>query len=224
MSYRVPVLERFAWQEPIISVLSTPPGTPAKGDRYIVGASATGDWVGQEDTIAWYTGTAWQFDGPFEGWSTYNKDDGKVYRYDGLAWGAEDLDSKMDLVPTAVENNIATFDAAGQVKDGGLAVGDIATETYADNAASGAVTTHETTYDHTKLHDQNTDQYLDFGGANQVSAAQAKQAYDNSHTQGTDQHLDFGGANQVSAAQAKEAYDKRAQFDNDLGVIFFDVS
>lgn len=42
---------------PVKSILNTPPGAPSDGDRYIVGCSPTGDWVGQEGNIAEWKGT-----------------------------------------------------------------------------------------------------------------------------------------------------------------------
>lgn len=40
---------------------TAPPGSPAEGDAYIVGASATGAWAGRDDHIAVYIGAAWLF-------------------------------------------------------------------------------------------------------------------------------------------------------------------
>lgn len=58
----------FIWQDPIIDVLGTPPGSPSVGDRYIVGPNATGAWVGQSNTIATWNGSAWTFETPQFGW------------------------------------------------------------------------------------------------------------------------------------------------------------
>jgi hypothetical protein len=41
--------------------LNTPPGSPAKGDTYILGASPTGAWASQANKIAVYNGTSWIF-------------------------------------------------------------------------------------------------------------------------------------------------------------------
>lgn len=84
--YRVPVLEEFEWQQRVLSILSTPPGSPTKGDRHIVGATATGDWTGHENDITWYDGSTWQFDAPTEGWATWNLGDSTLYRFDGSDW------------------------------------------------------------------------------------------------------------------------------------------
>lgn len=76
----------------IISFLDTPPGSPAAEDRYIVEATATGAWAGQENKIAVWTkkedpdSRAWVFITPDEGWVAYNKDTGTDWRYDGVNW------------------------------------------------------------------------------------------------------------------------------------------
>lgn len=41
--------------------LNTPPGSPAKGDTYILGASPTGAWSGQANKVAVYNGVSWIF-------------------------------------------------------------------------------------------------------------------------------------------------------------------
>ncbi len=49
------ILDALVQPAVLSRVLTTPPGTPAEGDRYIVAASATGAWVGQDGKVA-----AWQ--------------------------------------------------------------------------------------------------------------------------------------------------------------------
>ena len=39
--------------------LATPPGAPAEGDRYIVAASASGDWTGWDNSVAYFVDGAW---------------------------------------------------------------------------------------------------------------------------------------------------------------------
>jgi len=85
MGYRVPVLDFFAFQPPILYQQNDPDVSPAKGDRYIVGDTPTGDWVGHEQDIAWYDGSAWQFDTPVKGWLCYNEDQGYYY-FTSVVW------------------------------------------------------------------------------------------------------------------------------------------
>lgn len=66
--------------------LATPPTTPAAGDRYIVKATATGAWIGKENNIAEWNGTAWVFYVPSEGWTLYVDDEDKQYSFNGTGW------------------------------------------------------------------------------------------------------------------------------------------
>lgn len=75
------------WQESVISRLATPPGSPVSGDRYLIIATATGAWVGQENKITQYNGTSWDFYAPNEGWVTRVEAENLLYTYDGSAWG-----------------------------------------------------------------------------------------------------------------------------------------
>lgn len=63
----------------------TPPGSPADGDCYIVAATATGAWTGQEDSIAFYN-SGWRFVPPREGMLAWVQDEDLIYYYDGAAW------------------------------------------------------------------------------------------------------------------------------------------
>lgn len=129
--YRVPVLETFCWQEPVIRMdLNVAPGSGmAKGDRYIVASGASDDWAGHENDIAWWNGSAWEFDSPENGWKVFNNgfdgatnDDESFYRYDltDLAW---------------VKDQLAAFEL-GTPSDGSLSDGllDFTTETPAVDA------------------------------------------------------------------------------------------
>lgn len=80
--------------------LSTPPGSPSNGDTYIVGASPTGAWAGQANSVAYWavdpqdgpsitpniaTG-AWEFYTPIAGWEVFDVNSGLVWRFNGTAW------------------------------------------------------------------------------------------------------------------------------------------
>lgn len=82
------------WQNSVVNRLATPPGLPDKGDRYLVIATATGDWVGQEDKIAEWNGTEWIFVDPTDGMSVkVDDEDNAVYHYEGTTnqWIREPL-------------------------------------------------------------------------------------------------------------------------------------
>lgn len=90
MKYRVPVLETFGWQEPVKSTtINAAPGSPTKGDRYIVAQSVVpGDeWDGHSDDIAWYNGIEWKYDTPEAGWSTFVESQLLAFTYNGTEWG-----------------------------------------------------------------------------------------------------------------------------------------
>lgn len=100
-TYRLPELSTFEFQQAIIDKdLATPPGSPSEGDRYIVAATATGDWVGEENSIAWFDGSSWVFDTPTEGFLLWVSDEDKHYKFDGTSWSVfadiDDLDDVQD--------------------------------------------------------------------------------------------------------------------------------
>jgi len=74
MKYRVPVLETFCWQEPVLNMHDDPENLPittaVKGHRYLVQTGING-WVGKDNSVAWYDGADWKFDAPEEGWQLY---------------------------------------------------------------------------------------------------------------------------------------------------------
>ena len=89
-------------QTGVISVaLNTPPGSPAQGDSYILGASPTGAWSGRANCIAGYFGTGWVFvpgndssgtpiamGARHEGLKVWSKTDNALYVWSGSAWSA----------------------------------------------------------------------------------------------------------------------------------------
>lgn len=68
-TYRVPTLETFGWQHPVIGAQAAPPPSPVKGDRYIANhASPSGAWTGHPYEVATYDGSGWIFAVPNIGW------------------------------------------------------------------------------------------------------------------------------------------------------------
>ena len=65
--------------------LSTPPTSPLEGDIYIVANSAIGDWVGQDNNIAYFE-QLWRFITPNEGITLWISDEDKLYSFDGSSW------------------------------------------------------------------------------------------------------------------------------------------
>lgn len=66
--------------------LTAPPGSPADGDTYLVKATATGAWTGQDGKIAYSADGAWRFYAPFGGLVAYVMDESKLVVYTGSAW------------------------------------------------------------------------------------------------------------------------------------------
>ncbi len=66
--------------------LTSPPGSPSDGDRYIVASGATGDWAGWDLNVALRTDGAWLRLPPRTGWRAWVEDEGVLLVYDGAGW------------------------------------------------------------------------------------------------------------------------------------------
>lgn len=80
--------------------LTAPPGSPADGDRYIVGAGATGDWAGWDLNVAYYVDGAWMKLVPQTGWRAWIADESALVAWDGSNW-------------STVMSDVAEFDGVG---------------------------------------------------------------------------------------------------------------
>ena len=58
--------------------LSTPPSTPATGDRYIVATGCSGDWAGLSTCIVEWSGSAWTHVHPSDGYACFVTDENDV--------------------------------------------------------------------------------------------------------------------------------------------------
>jgi hypothetical protein len=112
----------------ISKTIAAPPGSPANGDRYIVGASPSGAWAGQANKIAvWSTDNPvapsgeWEFYTPRFGWIAPNLADGLTYVYSGSAWvalssgggGSSTLAADTDVAIVSPTNGqVLAFDTA----------------------------------------------------------------------------------------------------------------
>jgi len=109
--YRAPNLDAFAWQSPVKDKdLATPPGSPAKGDRYIVGPSATGAWATHDNQITYYNGATWIFLTMFEGMACWVEDENKVYYYNGTSWAEAGAGSVVGYTLTFLATTSAMAD------------------------------------------------------------------------------------------------------------------
>lgn len=66
--------------------LSSAPGTPAEGSRYIVDTGATGDWAGRDGEVALFETNAWRFFVPRAGWRAYVINRDAMVVFDGAEW------------------------------------------------------------------------------------------------------------------------------------------
>jgi hypothetical protein len=66
--------------------LTTPPSSPADGDTYLVKATGTGAWTGQDGEIAYCADGGWRFYAPFMGIVAYVADENDLIVYNGSAW------------------------------------------------------------------------------------------------------------------------------------------
>lgn len=85
----VGALEQLGGCNILDHTLTTPPGSPTAGDAYIVAATATDAWLGEEGNIAIWDGSAWSFFPPLKGQLIY-RDSGTAgpYIYNGSTWVA----------------------------------------------------------------------------------------------------------------------------------------
>ncbi len=68
------------WVDPVKSRQTTPPGSPATGDRYLIDGTGTGAWAGHNGEIARWDGSAWAFTTPIDGTTTTVQDEDVPYR------------------------------------------------------------------------------------------------------------------------------------------------
>jgi hypothetical protein len=81
------LVQGVTWRDAVESFgVNTPPGSPATGDRYVVGSSPTGAWTGQANNIAEWDGSSWVFETPLDGWALVAKDTDQQWIYNGTAW------------------------------------------------------------------------------------------------------------------------------------------
>lgn len=67
---------------------TTPPPSPAEGQRWIVAESATGGWSGEDGKIAAWIDGAWMFFAPSAGWQAWVAAARNILIHDGVSWVA----------------------------------------------------------------------------------------------------------------------------------------
>ncbi|PWJ93515.1 uncharacterized protein DUF2793 [Mesorhizobium loti] len=125
---------------------TSPPGSPAEGDQYVLGGSPTGAWSGHGEAIANFFNGAWQFIPALPGAQAYAADEDAFYYYDvGGTWVLVGSSGGLGNVTgpgSSVSGNIATFNGTdGQtIQDGGVA---ISTDGTMASASDAKVTTEK---------------------------------------------------------------------------------
>ena len=66
--------------------LTTPPASPAEGDRYIPASGAGGAWSGWAGSIAYWIDGAWMRILPSAGWMAWIEDEAQAIVWTGSAW------------------------------------------------------------------------------------------------------------------------------------------
>lgn len=74
--------------EPVISKINTPVGSPATGDRYLVGTTPTGAFVGNANSIAVWGGVSYTYTIPSTNNIVYVTNTLTTLRYNGTSWVA----------------------------------------------------------------------------------------------------------------------------------------
>ena len=243
VQYRIPVEETFSWQRPVLALQNDPPGSPVKGQRYIVGAG-TGVWVGHDNNVAWYDGTSWKFDVPLNGWCTFRIDVSRFYRFDGANWvlmesGLGDLymlkatyDSDADgIVDSAetVDDGAGNVSTAIQVKAAVVAAHTHANKIVLDAIEEAFTTALKAAYNDAvaKAHEHLNKAILD--AVEVAFTSSLKTAYDDAvskaHEHSNKAILDAvtEAFTSVLKGQYDLAYSRMGQYDPELGVIIMNM-
>jgi hypothetical protein len=99
------ILDRLVQLSVLDRDLTSPPGSPADGDRYIVGSGATGDWAGWDGDVAVWSDGAWLRLPPRAGWMVWVRDEARAVVRIGTVWTP--LDLAMGLLSQAASVDVA---------------------------------------------------------------------------------------------------------------------
>ncbi|MDE2363138.1 MAG: DUF2793 domain-containing protein [Hyphomicrobiales bacterium] len=66
--------------------VTTPPSAPAEGDRWLVGAGATGVFAGNVNAVAAFDSGGWAYLAPRAGWRVYVEAENVILLFDGANW------------------------------------------------------------------------------------------------------------------------------------------
>ncbi len=87
---------------------TTPPGSPASGDAFIVADSASGAWLGKDGDIAWWNGTEWRYVDPEQGEQVYCIDEKAVLTRGTSKWYSQSGEAEAAFRKNASSSSITT--------------------------------------------------------------------------------------------------------------------
>ena len=117
------ILDAVTQLSVISTTLTAPPAQSAPGDRYIVGDPATQGWAGQEQNVAVWVDSTWQFFAPSLGWRADIAGTGEEVRFDGTVWQPTSGTVNLQNIPAVGVNTTADntnkLAVAAQAEQGG---------------------------------------------------------------------------------------------------------
>ncbi len=93
--------------------LNAPPGTSVDGNRFLIGAAPTAEWLGQAGLIAFRNAGLWQFLTPRKGWALWVEAESIFLIFDGTNWVAPPVPQIMQNMTLLGVN--ATADATNKL-------------------------------------------------------------------------------------------------------------
>jgi hypothetical protein len=87
----------------VLEARAAPPASPAAGLRYLVTATATGEWAGWEGSIALRDDTAWRRLIPQKGWLLFNVAASQIQSFDGAEWIPFEMGADIDFASGEIE-------------------------------------------------------------------------------------------------------------------------
>lgn len=82
------ILDALAMLSVIDRDLSSPPASPAEGDRYLVKPAGGGAFAGKDHQVAHFLDGGWSFYPPAVGWLVWVADEAALLAWNGAAWAA----------------------------------------------------------------------------------------------------------------------------------------
>lgn len=96
---------------PVISTLSSPPGSPAIFDRYLISSSPGGIWTTHANKIAEWNGNNWEYLPPAAGYELFNAGSNSKWLYYGGVWVEQVSATAAEFSPigTIIEYNFRDY-------------------------------------------------------------------------------------------------------------------